>query len=168
LKDRSSLTSESKLETFHEDPPLVIRHNPVKLPFLHLTFSSSTELEESSLEKSKSLKAAHARYMLLELLLLLVSKVVVLLVVTLVARVVPIGVVILVGGVELLPLGAVGDEVGGVDALKAALGWPPPLLAKLVQGTELPRQQCDLIIGDALVLRIRSCSQRRQGKLQSR
>jgi hypothetical protein len=33
--------------------------------------------------------------------------------------VVPAGVVVLVGGVELLPLGAVVDEVGGVAALKA-------------------------------------------------
>jgi hypothetical protein len=32
------------------------------------------------------------------------------------------GVVILVGGVELLPLGAVDDEVGGIIALEAALG----------------------------------------------
>jgi hypothetical protein len=31
-------------------------------------------------------------------------------------------VVILVGGVEILSLGAVGDEVGGVAALEAALG----------------------------------------------
>jgi hypothetical protein len=47
---------------------------------------------------------------------------VVLLVVTLVAGVILVGVVILVGGVELLPLGAVGDEVGGVTSLEAALG----------------------------------------------
>jgi hypothetical protein len=52
-------------------------------------------------------------------LLLLVPKAILLLVVTLAARVVPIGVVVLVGGVELLPLGAVGDEVGGVTTLKA-------------------------------------------------
>jgi hypothetical protein len=45
---------------------------------------------------------------------------VLLLVVALVARVVPVGVVILVGGVELLPLGAVGDKVGGVATLEAA------------------------------------------------
>jgi hypothetical protein len=38
--------------------------------------------------------------------------VVLLLVVALVAGVVLVGVVILVGGVELLPLGAVDDEVG--------------------------------------------------------
>jgi hypothetical protein len=39
---------------------------------------------------------------------------------TLVAGVIPIVVVVLVGGVELFLLGAVGDEVGGVTALKAA------------------------------------------------
>jgi hypothetical protein len=43
---------------------------------------------------------------------------VLLLVVTIVV-VVPLDVVILVGGVELLPLGAVGDEVGGVATLEA-------------------------------------------------
>jgi hypothetical protein len=47
---------------------------------------------------------------------------VLLLVVALVARVISVGVVILVGGVKLLPLGAVNDEVGGVAALKAAPG----------------------------------------------
>jgi hypothetical protein len=57
---------------------------------------------------------------LLELLLLLVPEAILLLVVTLVAGVVLDGVVVLVGGVELLPLGAVGDEVGGVTALEAA------------------------------------------------
>jgi hypothetical protein len=51
-------------------------------------------------------------------LLLLVPELVLLLVVVL-AVVVPLGVVILVGGgVELLPLGAVGDEVSGVTALE--------------------------------------------------
>jgi hypothetical protein len=40
-----------------------------------------------------------------------------------VGGVIPVIVVILVGGgVEFLLLGAVGDEVGGVAALKAALG----------------------------------------------
>jgi hypothetical protein len=59
---------------------------------------------------------------LLKLLLLLVLKAVLLLVVALVV-VIPLGVVILVGGgVELLTLGAVGDEVGGVATLKLALG----------------------------------------------
>jgi hypothetical protein len=59
-KDRSSLTSES--ESFGKDFP--IRHSSVKSPFLHLIFSSSSELEESSLEKLKSLKAAHAQDMI--------------------------------------------------------------------------------------------------------
>jgi hypothetical protein len=54
LKDRSSLTSESESESFCEDLP--IRHSPVKLPYLHLFFSSSSDLEESSLEKQKLLK----------------------------------------------------------------------------------------------------------------
>jgi hypothetical protein len=42
-------------------------------------------------------------------------------VVTLVAGVILIVVVILIGGIELLLLGAVGDEVGGVTALETAL-----------------------------------------------
>jgi hypothetical protein len=45
---------------------------------------------------------------------------VVLLLIIALAIVVPLGVVILVGGVELLPLGGVGDEVGGVATLEAA------------------------------------------------
>jgi hypothetical protein len=57
---------------------------------------------------------------LLEFLLLLVPEVVLLLALALVVGVVPIAVVVLVGGVELLPLGAVGDEVGGVTALEVA------------------------------------------------
>jgi hypothetical protein len=93
-------------------------------------------------------------------LLLLVPEVVLLLVIVLTV-VVPHGVVLLVvGGVELLPLGAVGDEVGGVAALKIAPRWSPPLLSKLVQGAELSHQLDDLFIGYALVLLIRSCSQR--------
>jgi hypothetical protein len=52
--------------------------------------------------------------------LLLISKVVLVLAVTLVLGVIPDGVVVLVGGIELLPLGAAGDEVGGVTALEAA------------------------------------------------
>jgi hypothetical protein len=43
----------------HEDLPM--RQIPVKSPVLRLSFSSSSELEESSLEKSRSLKAVHAR-----------------------------------------------------------------------------------------------------------
>jgi hypothetical protein len=46
--------------------------------------------------------------------------VVLLLVVALVARVFPVGVAVLVERVELLPLGAVGDEVGDVAALEAS------------------------------------------------
>jgi hypothetical protein len=38
-----------------------MRQRPVKLPILHLGLSSSSELEESSLEKLRSLRAAHAR-----------------------------------------------------------------------------------------------------------
>jgi hypothetical protein len=52
--------------------------------------------------------------------LLLISKVVLVLAVALVLGVIPDGVVVLVGGIELLPLGAAGDEVGGVAALEAA------------------------------------------------
>jgi hypothetical protein len=64
----------------HEDLPM--RQRSVKSSVLHLGFSSSSELEESSLEKSMSLRAAHAW------------------------DIVPLGVVVLHGGgVELLPLG---------------------------------------------------------------
>jgi hypothetical protein len=48
--------------------------------------------------------------------------VVLLLVVTLVAGVISVDVVVLVGGVKLLPLGAIDDEVSGVAILKAAPG----------------------------------------------
>jgi hypothetical protein len=67
--------------------------------------------------------------------------VVLLLALALVARVVLVVVVVFVGGVELLPLRAVGDEVGGVVALEAAPRRLPPLLAKSVQRAELPHQQ---------------------------
>jgi hypothetical protein len=76
---------------------------------------------------------------LLKLLLLLVPEAVLLLVVALVV-VVLLGVVVLVGGVELLPLGVVGDEVGGVTALEAAPRRSPPLLAEPVQSSELSCQ----------------------------
>jgi hypothetical protein len=53
-----------ELELFHKDPPLVMRHQPVKSSsFLWLTFSSS-KLDESSLEKLKLLRAVHARDMI--------------------------------------------------------------------------------------------------------
>jgi hypothetical protein len=101
-------------------------------------------------------------------LLFLVPKAALLLIIAL-AVVVPLGVVILVGGgVELLPLGAVSDEVGGVTALKAAHRRSPPLLVELVQSSKLSHQQGDLVVGDALILLIRSCTQGRQRKLQSR
>jgi hypothetical protein len=77
-------------------------------------------------------------------------------------------VVVLVGGVKLLPLGTVGDEVGGVTALEAAPRRPHPLLAEPVQSSELSRQQDNLVVGDALVPLIRSCAQGRQSKLQKR
>jgi hypothetical protein len=57
-EDRSSLTSESEPEMFLEDMPM--RKRLVKSSCLDLGFSSSSELEESSLEKLKSLSAAHA------------------------------------------------------------------------------------------------------------
>jgi hypothetical protein len=49
-----------------------------------------------------------------------ISEAVLLLVIALVAGVILVGVVVLVGGVELLPLGAIGDEVSGVTILEAA------------------------------------------------
>jgi hypothetical protein len=53
----SSLTSESESEMFLEDLPM--RKRSVKSSGLRLTFSSSSELEESTLEKSKSLRPTH-------------------------------------------------------------------------------------------------------------
>jgi hypothetical protein len=53
-------------------------------------------------------------------LLLVVPEAVFLLVVALAAGVVPVVVVVLVGGVELLPLGAVNDEIDGVTTLESA------------------------------------------------
>jgi hypothetical protein len=60
--DRSSLISELESKMFLEYLPM--RQRLVKLPGLRLTFSSSFELDESSLEKSKSLKVAHAQNMI--------------------------------------------------------------------------------------------------------
>jgi hypothetical protein len=104
-------------------------------------------------------------HLLKHLLLLLVPEAVLLLVV---ALAVVILVVVVLVGVKLLPLGVGGDEVGGVAALEAAPRRSHPLLAELVQDVELSCQQGDLIIGDALVLLIRSYGQRGQDKLQSR
>jgi hypothetical protein len=69
---------------------------------------------------------------LIELLLLVVPEAALLLALTLVAGVVPVAVVVLVRGVELLPLGAADVEVGGVAALEAAPRRPPPLLVEPV------------------------------------
>jgi hypothetical protein len=99
------------------------------------------------------------------LLLLLVPEAVLLLTLALVAIVILVVVVVLFGGVKLLPLGAVGDEVGGVIALEADPKRPPPLLAEPVQSSKLSRQQGNLIIGDALILLIKSCTQGKQSKL---
>jgi hypothetical protein len=107
-----------------------------------------------------------SRHHLLELLL--IPEAVLLLALALIAGVILVVIVVLIGEVKLLPLGAIGDEVGGVAALEVAPRRPPPLLAKHVQRAELPRQQGDLVVGDALILLIRSCTQGRQNKLQSR
>jgi hypothetical protein len=69
---------------------------------------------------------------LLELLLLVVPEAALLLALTLVAGVVPVVVVVLVRGVELLPLGTADVEVGGVATLEAAPRRPPPLLVEPV------------------------------------
>jgi hypothetical protein len=58
-EDDSSLTSKSELEMCRDDLPM--RQRSVKLPVLRLSLSSSSELEESSLKKSRSLRAAHAQ-----------------------------------------------------------------------------------------------------------
>jgi hypothetical protein len=95
---------------------------------------------------------------LLDVLLRVVSEVILLLVVVLVV------VVILVRVVELLPLGAVSNEVGGVTAHEAApgvSGASSPLLQKLVHHPKFSCKQGNLIIENALILLIRSCSKRR-------
>jgi hypothetical protein len=60
--DRSSLISELESKMFLEYLPM--RQRLVKLPGLRLTFSSSSKLDESSLEKLKSLKVAHTHDMI--------------------------------------------------------------------------------------------------------
>jgi hypothetical protein len=114
---------------------------------------------------------------LLDVLLLLVPEAILLLVVVLVVVVVLIvivvlvGVVVLIGVVVLLPLGAVSDEVSGVIALKIAprvSGASSPLLLKLVHHPKFSCKQGNLVIGNALILLIRSYSKRRQSKLQRR
>jgi hypothetical protein len=83
----------------------------------------------------------------------------------LVPEVILLLVVILVGVVILLPLGVVGDEVGGVATLEAAPGVSSPLLPKLVHHPKFPYKQGNIIVGNALVLLIRSYNKRRQSKL---
>jgi hypothetical protein len=131
-----------------------------------LIFLGAGEIIAGEVEVTEG--CTRSRHHLLELLLILILEAVLLLTLTLVAGVILVVVVILVEGVELLPLGAVGDEVGGVATLEAAPRRPPPLLAEPVQSSELFRQQGDLVVGDALILLIRSCTQGRQNKLQSR
>jgi hypothetical protein len=73
-------------------------------------------------------------------------------------------VVVLVGVVILLSLGAVDDEVGGVAALKAALGVSgvsSPLILKIMQCPKFSCKQGNLVIENALILLIGSCSKRR-------
>jgi hypothetical protein len=73
-------------------------------------------------------------------------------------------VVILVGVVVLLPLGAVGDEVGGIAALETSLGVlgpSSPLLLKLVHHPKFSYKQDNIIARNALILLIRSYNKRR-------
>jgi hypothetical protein len=57
--DKSSLTSELESETCRDDLPM--RQRLVKSSFLRLGLSSTSELEESSLEELRSLRVAHAQ-----------------------------------------------------------------------------------------------------------
>jgi hypothetical protein len=85
---------------------------------------------------------------LLELLLLLVPETVLLLALALVAGVVLVVVVVLIrGGVELLLLGAVGDEVGGVAPLEATPRRSPPLLAELCKAQNFLASRAILLFG---------------------
>jgi hypothetical protein len=84
--------------------------------------------------------STRARHHLLELFLLVVPEAVLLLTITLVTEVIPVVIVVLIGGVKLLPLEAVDDEMSGVAALEAAPRWSAPLLTEPVQGAELSRQ----------------------------
>jgi hypothetical protein len=80
--------------------------------------------------------------------LLLVPEAVLLLALVLVAGVVPVVVVVLVRGIELLPLGAVDDEVGDVAALEAAPRRHPSLLAEVAHKEE----KADSKANESLVL----------------
>jgi hypothetical protein len=96
------------------------------LALLNLLWAGEVIARETMVAKGNTRLGQH----LLKLLLLIPEAV--LLVIALVAGVIPIVVVVLVGGVDLLPLGALSDEVGGVTALEAAPRWSPPLLAEPV------------------------------------
>jgi hypothetical protein len=63
LGDESSLISKSESEMCRKDLPM--RQRLVKSYVLRLGFLSFSELEESSLEKSRSLSAAHAQDIIL-------------------------------------------------------------------------------------------------------
>jgi hypothetical protein len=140
-KDRLSLTSESESGMLHEDLPMRQKAGEVALLVLDLlillrarwVITGEVKVAESS---------TRSRHDLLELLLVVVLEAVLLLVIALVV-VILLDVVVLVGGVELLPLGVVDDEVGGITALKTAPRRSPPLLVELVQCTELSHQQGD-------------------------
>jgi hypothetical protein len=106
------------------------------LGLLIFLWASVVVAEEVEVAESSTRSGHH----LLKLLLLVVPEVV-LLALALITGVILVVVVLLVGGGdELFPLGAVGDEVGGVAALEAAPQWSPPLLVEPVQGAELSRQ----------------------------
>jgi hypothetical protein len=106
------------------------------LGLLILLWAGGVIVGEVEVTEGSTLSGHH----LLKLLLRLVFEAVLLLALALVTGVIPIVVVVLVvGGVELPPLGAVSDEVGGVAALEAAPRWSLPLLAEPVQGAKLSR-----------------------------
>jgi hypothetical protein len=127
------------------------------LGFLILLWAGGVVVGDIEVAEDSTCSGHH----LLELLFLLfVSELVLFLALTFVTGDVLFVVVVLVGGVELLLPEAVDDEVGVLATLEAAPRWSPPLLMKPMQGVELSHQQSDLIIGDALILLIRSCGQR--------
>jgi hypothetical protein len=130
--DESSLTLESESEMCRDNLPM--RQRPVKS--LVLLGAGGVIAREVKVAEGCTCSGHH----LLELLLLLVPEAVLLLALGLVTGVIPVIVVVLVGGVELLPLGAVSHEVGGVAALEAAPRRPPPHLVESVQRMELHRQ----------------------------
>jgi hypothetical protein len=72
-----------------------------------------------------------------------------------------VGVVVSFGVVVLLSHGTVDDEVGGVAALEAALRVSSPLLLKLMHRPKFHCMQANLVVRNALLLLIGSCSKRR-------